>query len=231
MKRVLLLSALSVLISGATPAKDFAISMTYDGAVAIMFPEYAGIYFPGEPFLPPSVRIQPLKATKDAAARAVEIIRDSGQDDLVCAVAYATAVDWVEQLTYDHNRVRAKIRGANKSLNASTNLHLGIAACRAELVSTNGRAGAAKVMVLMTDGNSSVADALAAAQLAVDQGITIHTVGLGSNVDQTLLEDIAAMGGGQAIFILNNTDPAVYGPQLETVFKNLAEDVQYTLIG
>ena len=74
MKRVILLSALSVLISGAAPAVDFAVNLTYDGAVATMFPEYAGIYSSGEPFLPPSIRIQPLKATKDAAAGGVSSI-------------------------------------------------------------------------------------------------------------------------------------------------------------
>lgn len=230
MKRALVMIVLFCTVSGAGPAVEFALDLTYDDPVASMFPEFAVAYSSGESFLPPSIRIQPLKATKDAAAKAVEIIRDSGYDDLVCAVAYAENVDWVEELTFDYARVRAKIRGANRSRNPSTSLHLGIEAGKDELISVRGRSSADKVLVLMTDGNSNSSSALAEAQLAVDAGITVHTVGLGSDVDQDLLDQIAALGGGQSLHIANNTNPSVYGPQLEAVFKNLAEEVGFMLI-
>ncbi|MCG8407327.1 MAG: VWA domain-containing protein [Phycisphaerales bacterium] len=230
MKRALIMTVLFCTVTGAGPAVEFALDLTYDNPVASMFPEYAVAYSSGDPFLPPSIRIQPLKATKDAAAKAVDIIRSSGYDDLVCAVAYAEHVDWVEPLTFNYERVRLKIRGANRSRNPSTSLHLGIEAGKNELVSVRGRNNAEKVLVLMTDGNSDSSDALAEAQLAADAGIKIHTVGLGSDVDQGLLNQIASMGGGQSLHIANNTDPSVYGPQLEAVFKNLAEEVGFMLI-
>ncbi len=230
LKKVILAIVLFIAISGAGPGVEFALDLTYDGQVAALYPEYGDVYSFGELFLPPSVRIQPLKATKDAADKSIEIIRDSGYDDLVCAVAFATNVDWVVPLTYDYESVRRKIRGMNRSAAWRTSIHLGIQAARLELLSVRGRAGADKVLVLMTDGNSSVASALAEAELAADAGITLHTVGLGSNVDQVLLDQIAALNGGQALYIDNNTSPAVYGPELEEVFQNLASDVGLMLI-
>lgn len=230
MRKVILSIVLFVAISGAGPAVEFALDLTYDDEVSALFPEFGDVYSSGDPFLPPDVRILPLKATKDAADKSIEIIRDSGFDDLVCVVAFATNVDWVVPLTYDYESVRRKIRGINRSSVFNTNIHLGIRSARLELLSERGRARSDKVLVLMTDGNSDAASALAEAELAADAGVTIHTVGLGSDVDHDLLNEIAAMNGGQAIYIDNDTGPEVYGPQLETVFQNLASDVGLMLI-
>ncbi len=199
-------------------AKKTALSLTYDGS----FPEFAGMYEIGEMWLHPDIRIQPLAATKIAAALSVNIIDELGYDDLVGAVAYSSQVDWVEPLTTDYARVQAKIRGATKY--GGTKLHDGIRAAREELLSERARASARGVIVLMTDGKSSSDAALAEAQLAVDEEMTIHCVGLGTNIDYDLLNGIAELGGGIALYVDNTTDPDVYGPALEEAFRKIAQD-------
>ena len=200
-------------------------ALTYDGSD----PQFASVYNIGDDFLPPSVRIQPLKATKDAAAFAVDIVENAGYDDLLSAIAFSGSVIWTEPLTIDYARVRTKILGAQAV--SSTRLDLAIEGARQELQSVRGRPGADKVIVLMTDGNSDASAALTQAQTAVNAGMTIHTVGLGAGVDQSLLDSIAALStDGQAMYVLNNTDPAVYVPQLEQVFQSLAGEVGYMLI-
>ena len=138
-------------------------------------------------------------------------------------------VDWVEPLTTDYARVQAKIRGATKY--GGTKLHDGICAAREELLSERARAGAQGVIVLMTDGRSSASAALAEAQLAVDAGMTLHCVGLGTHIDYDLLDAIAALGGGVALYVDDTADPDVYGPALEEAFSQIAEEeVGHSLI-
>jgi hypothetical protein len=207
-------------------ATDYAVNMTYDG----VDPEFADAYDPGDRFLPPSVRVMPLKPTKDAAAYSVQVIDDNGYDDQLGVVAFATNVAWTEQLTMDYDRIHAKIHGIQKSMPHGTSIHAGIGAARIELESSRARPEASKVMVLMTDGNSNAAQALTEAQLAVDAGITIFCIGLGTDVDQNLLDDIANLGGGEAVYIDNVTDESVYGPQLSAVFVSMASRMGIGLI-
>jgi len=198
------------------PAIKTALSLTYQGGD----PMFDGVYAIGEKFLPPSVRILPLKPTKEAAAYSISILEQRGFDDLVGAVAYASYVEWVEPLTTDYARVRAKLLGATKY--GGTSLHEGIRAAREELLSSRARPMADKVIVLMTDGKSDYNMAIQEAQLAADAGMYIHCVGLGMDVDYLLLEDIAALGRGITLYVDNTTDPAVYGPALEQVFVSVA---------
>ncbi len=126
------------------------------------------------------------------------------------------------QLTRNYSHVRAKVRGATEG--DRTALHAGIESARLELLSERARAGTEKVIVLMTDGQSSYDAAMAQAQLAIDRGMTIHCVGLGTDIDYGLLDAIAADSGGIALYVDNATDVNVYGPQLKAVFRSLAQN-------
>jgi hypothetical protein len=55
-------------------------------------------------------------------------------------------------------------------------------------------------MILMTDGQSPTEGISDLVQTAASEGITISTVGLGSQVDRALLESIAEQGGGRSYF-------------------------------
>lgn len=208
---------------GKGPAVKTALALTYDGSD----PQFASVYNIGDKFLPPSVRIQPMKATKDAAAYSVGIVESAGFDDQVAAVAFSSTIEWVQELTTDYTSLQAKLLGATKY--GGTRIDLGIEAARLELLSIRAREGADKVIVLMTDGNSDFDLAMQQAQLAVDAGMTVHTIGLGL-VDPVLLDSIAALGNGKSLYVTNYTDPSVYGPALQEVFQSLAGEVGYVLI-
>ncbi len=212
---------------GKGPCVTAAKELTYDGSMG--GPEFWGVFTVGDPFMPPSVRILPMKSSKDAAAFGVDAVRNAGYDDLIGAASFEAGAPWTQQLTSDYDRVRAKIRGLVKY--GGSDIDVGILAARVELLSVRAREGADKVMVVFADGQSDTAAALAAAQLAADDGITIHTVGLGTNVDQALLGGIATIGGGVFISIPNNTNEAVYGPELKAAFQTIAtSEVKYGLI-
>lgn len=200
-----------------------AVGLQYDGSD----PEYAGAYEMGEKFMPPSIRIQPLKATKDAAAYGVQVVQRSGFNDLLGGVAYAEEVEWVEPLTDDYSRVWAKFRGSAGW--TYTRIDLGLDAAREELVN-NGRDGSNKVILLMTDAREYAGDSYAVAEIAEEDGITIHCVGLGSQVNKPLLDSIAKLTGGSALYVENNFSAEVYGPQLEQAFERIASKVRVMLI-
>ena len=75
-----------------------------------------------------------------------------------------------------------------------TNIGAGVSRGIDELV-RDAPAGRPRVMVLMTDGVGSYNDAIT--QRAVDEGIVIYTVGLGFDLDEELLQRIAAATGGR----------------------------------
>ncbi len=197
-------------------AMETALSLTYDGNDA----EFWGIYEVGERFLPPSVRIQPLKAIKDSATYAVDILGQSGYDDLLGTVAYSDQANWIEPLTTNYARIRARIRGAAPF--EGGRLDLGLQAAREELLSSRARGGSHKTIVIVSTGNSDSGQALAEAQLAADAGMTIHCIGIGSDVDQNLLNTIAAMTGGEVVYVELSDDPSVYEAALKTIFSQVS---------
>ncbi len=188
--------------------------LLYDGSD----PEFINVYNIGEPYLPPDIRLQPLKASKDAIVVAVDTIVSAGFNDQIGAVAFSTALDWAEPLTTDTARVRAKLRGS--PLGIGDELALGIEAGRLELTSSRARTGAQKMMVLVTDGLADQAGTLAEVQLASAAGITVHVIGVGDGVDTAWLNQLATAGGGTFTQIDTTTPTSVYAPQLQTALAN-----------
>ena len=94
----------------------------------------------------------------------------------------------------------------------------GIDTANQELI-TNGRPEAEWITILLSDGQSNRGqDPLDAAQDAADNNITIYTIGLGSNADETTLEQIATMTGGKYYF-------APSGDDLDTIYSEIAMDI------
>ncbi len=205
--------------------KQVAYSLTYDGSD----PDFSDAYLVGEKYLPPSIRIQPLKATKDAAAQSIDVFEVVAPDELVGAVAYSDRIVWQVPLGNTFDVVKAKVRGATKD--SGTDIHKGLKGARLELQSARSRPLADKVIVLMTDGKSSASEAIDEAQLAADARITIHCIGLGSEIDYLLLDTIASIARGRAIYVDSTSNPLVYAALLEQAFHAIVTDtVRVTLI-
>ena len=75
-----------------------------------------------------------------------------------------------------------------------------------------------KTLILLTDGKSSPKPILAELERAKSLGIKIYTIGLGDNLDTTLLEKIAKETGGHYFSIKENIElPLVYQSILQEI--------------
>lgn len=129
---------------------------------------------------------------KLAAAKAAAIAFTEEMDFRrvqLAMVTFSTSATVVQQLTADpHAVVRAV---ASLEATGYTDIGAGIRTAAGELASTRGRAGAQKVIVLMTDGRPSTDTTLAEAAAARAAGVTLYTIGLGSDLDAALLRLVA----------------------------------------
>jgi uncharacterized protein YegL len=112
-------------------------------------------------------------------------------DMRIGAVAFNLTARRVVEFT-DPTTAKAQIR-AMKYLSGGTAINTGLAAARAML--TSARSGAEKIMVVFTDGINSYAtgttDTKVQADQAKNEGIKILCVGVGSNLDFALLDEIS----------------------------------------
>ncbi len=185
---------------------------------------------------------QPIGAILDAVQTSVDIIDDLESDDLVGLSAYATVgygpddkPDHMSWLTDDLNLIRARVNMLQPGMwTTNTNVAQGIdEAINVLQNSDDARPNAAKTILLLTDGianqvrqsptywdeDEAAADAKDAAQDARDLGMRIYTVSVGANADQDLMEDIAAIGGGEHYHA--EGDIATYTAQLQEIFQKL----------
>jgi len=81
-----------------------------------------------------------------------------------------------------------------------TDIESGIRAATAELTSIRANPYAIKFQVLLSDGQSTEGDSLAAAQDAALEGIVIYTIGFGGDVSETELQNIAYATDGNYYF-------------------------------
>ena len=118
-----------------------------------------------------------------------------------------------------------------------TNIGAGMEKARLELES-NGRPGALRMMVLMTDGianrPSSPAKAkkyvLDEARKAADARIPIVTISLGTGADKALMQQVADMTKGTHFNIPGGHSVAQYEKELKEAFKKIASDRPLKLV-
>jgi len=131
-------------------------------------------------------------------------------------VKFSTTASLVQGLTFDQNVIKAAI----DSLIAEgwTAIGEGIYTATNE-ITVNGRTGAAKIEVLLSDGqNNRGRNPLTAAQDAANKNIKIYTIGLGSDADQNLLRDIANITGGKYYFAPTSDD-------LRRIYLEIAKEI------
>lgn len=186
--------------------------------------------------------VQPMQAVKDAANELITIISGLDSNDRVGMVGYGQVgygpqdfpnnLSW---LTEDWNGLHDRLDLLQGGMWTSyTNISQGIdQGVNVLLNSPNSRPGAAKVMILLTDGlanyvredpsyyNTGTArdDTRTAAQDARDMGIRIYTVSVGSGADTSLMDEVAAIGDGE--WFHAEGEIAEYESQLKEIFQNL----------
>jgi hypothetical protein len=177
----------------------------------------------------------PISYLKTAAITFVDLAQaqlatsNPSTDPHIGLVSYSTTASLDVQLTGNLANVKAAIN--NVSALGYTNNEDGVYRARQELT-TSGRQRwtAVKAIVFMSDGyanrcrnvsgscSQAKQRAIAEAQLAASQGIIVYTVGLGSEVDQDMLQQMVTSGGVY-----------VYAPtadDLEAAYRTLFEKVK-----
>lgn len=77
-----------------------------------------------------------------------------------------------------------------------------------------------KVIILMTDGqDSSDSTTRASAEAAKEEDITIYTIGFGNGVNETLLQDVADITGGEYQFANTDNIMSIMGSFIEANYK------------
>ncbi len=158
----------------------------------------------------------------DQAGRAAERLIDKLEpNDRVGLVSFATEATVDAPLTSTANSQRVRAALDDLVAEGKTGLGAGVAVAADEL-DFSGRDEAERVAVVFTDGRSNFGrDPIAAAEVAADQGVTVHTVGIGDFPNRGLLTDLAETTGGQ--FFETFTDSIA-----QTVFESsLDEDMPY----
>jgi Mg-chelatase subunit ChlD len=117
-----------------------------------------------------------------------------------------------------------------------TNIGDGIRSAR-EHLQAEGRTGAYKMIVLITDGKANLPSetdpeqyARYQAQLTDDAGIPILTISLGADADQVLMGDIAEETNGIHFNVPGGQTVAEYEEDLKDVFELIAKDRPLKLV-
>jgi len=121
-----------------------------------------------------------------------------------------------QELTYDKDLVIQAIEEIIAG--GPTGIGEGIYTANQEL-EENGRAGIPSVEVLLSDGMENVGkDSLEMAQDSADNDIVIYTIGLGDEIDEDRLKDIANITGGKYYFAPTSGD-------LENIYTQIAVQI------
>jgi hypothetical protein len=147
---------------------------------------------------------------------ATSFVDNLSSPDEAAAISFASSASLDQELTTNYQAVKDAINAYTAG--GGTSIAAGVSAGENELLNgTNATAGASKVMIVLSDGQSNASAAIAAADAAKANGIRIFTIALGAGAATGLLEDIAT-----------SPDDAFVAPDaadLDTVYAEIAQVV------
>lgn len=182
-----------------------------------------------------SMRGDKMDRTREAARKFVEGLNER---DTFALVSYSddVRVDLAaDKATDDHKRAALR-EIARMQPSGSTNLSGGLFRGQAE-VSRNLAAGAVNRVLLMSDGlaNRGVTDVSSIAQAAqreAQRGLSVTTIGVGTDYNEDLMTAVADQGSGNYYFVENaQSVPTVLSAELSKMANTVAQDarVEFTL--
>lgn len=189
-----------------------------------------------------------LEALKTVAARFI----NGRPNDRIGLVEYAGESFTKTPLTSDKNIVLSSLKGIkyNNIIEGGTAIGMGLATAVNRLKDSRAKS---KVIILLTDGvnNSGFIDPKIASELAVEFGIKVYTIGLGTNgmamspigirrdggfqygnmpveIDEELLQEIAATTKGQYFRATSTTKLNEIYEEINKLEKTDIEEFKYT---
>ncbi|WP_396043433.1 VWA domain-containing protein [Cellulomonas sp. P22] len=133
--------------------------------------------------------------------------------DRAGVVSFASSASLLSPLTEDLASARAAVSRVGAS--GGTDIGAGVSAAHSELLN-NATPDRARIEIVLTDGQGSYDSTLTTT--AVQNDITVYTIGLGSAPSASLLRGIADATGGQYFAVAQAAD-------LPNVFSRIADDV------
>lgn len=158
----------------------------------------------------------PIQDAREALNQFLDAV--TGNDELAL-VRFESSAEILVDLTTSVGTLKAEVNGLEGG--GGTDITAGIKAGTTALTDASG----ARTMIVMTDGQSAID--MNAVQEAVDQGITIFTIGFGS-VNDELLQSIADMSGGQYLRADSSTELTNVYSSLQGIIGNTIT-VTYTV--
>ena len=125
---------------------------------------------------------------------AKQLVEKTGESDRVAVISFGEYITLLTDFTNDKEEIYSAIDSVG---NTDYETYINKALSKGfEVFDSSNRENAVKYMILLTDGKSS--DTVKNySENASERDITIFTVGLGSNLDEDLLRDIATSTGGK----------------------------------
>lgn len=186
-------------------------------------------------------REQPIGAVKDAVDLLVGYLNENCLNDRLGFALYTSADGEAvleSPMTNDFCHVADLVRHRQAGhYDSLTNISAGMATARQEF-ERNGRRGACKVMVVMTDGQANLPGntglarkrVLEEAQAAKAAKINVVTIALGSDADTSMMQEIADITGGVSFVIAGGRSVSDYEDALRDIFWKIAADRKPRLV-
>lgn len=185
---------------------------------------------------------QPVGSMKDAVGLFMDYLVEMEAEDQVGLAIYThtnTAGAILEHgLSRNLNQIKTTTQQRQAGhYKATTNISAGMKIARTELVQ-RARPRAARLMVLMTDGeanepggiSTAKAAVIAEAQAALAEKIKILTISLGAGADTSLMQQVADITGGVHFNVPGGSSITDVQAQLEKVFREIANSRTLKLI-
>jgi len=168
-----------------------------------------------------------LEYVKRACGSLLDLV---GPTDFVSVVAFAETADLILPARHISNKAEAKDRISRITAGNTTNLHQGLVTAFHQLSAVK-HSGTLSKVILVTDGGPTAGtkDLQSIVNQIVDQkarGISVTTVGLGTDYDEELLATIANRSGGNFYHV---PDPELLGDVFKQEFDQLSQVVARNL--
>lgn len=167
------------------------------------------------------------KPVKDMIAASKNLIDLLQPQDRGSIITFASSSYLLKDFTSDKEILKASVDGLRGS--GGTNIG-GAIAHAVGVMDKNSSSDRQKIILLLSDGGSDRNSAVNNAISANGKGIVIHTVGIGSGVDENLLKDVAKATGG--IYKLSPTSEQINDMMIEIggqIFNVAGKDIVFTV--
>jgi Ca-activated chloride channel homolog len=160
---------------------------------------------------------QKMELAKDAAKAAAEML---GPSDSIAVIGFSGEPERTVRMQSARNRVRILQNISRLTAQGGTAIFPALDAAFQDLLATSARV---KHVILLTDGQTQEGGIPDLVQAMRAEAITVSSVGLGSDVNRSLLQQLANGGGGRAYFTDDpHNVPRIFVRETTTVSQNSA---------